>query len=83
LGGFIATPPPKKSGSCKYLNTTYTQLNKEITMAGKSYMKKKRETIEEKALKLQKKFLTLADTKGAISDKEMELFTKLITKKKK
>ena len=41
-------------------------------MAGKSYMKKKRETIEEKALKLQKKFLTLADTKGTISEKEME-----------
>ena len=52
-------------------------------MAGKSYMKKKRETIEEKALKLQKKFLTLADTKGAISDKEMELFEKLLNKKKK
>ena len=41
---------------------------------------KKEETAYEKAMK---KFKSIADTKGAISDKEMEFFTKLLNKKKK
>ena len=42
--------------------------------------KKEEETAYEKAMK---KFKSIADTKGAISDKEMELFEKLLNKKKK
>ncbi len=41
---------------------------------------KKEETAYEKAMK---KFKSIADTKGAISEKEMEFFTKLLNKKKK
>ena len=41
---------------------------------------KKEETFFEKAMK---KFKAISDTKGAISDKEMELFEKLLNKKKK
>jgi len=41
---------------------------------------KKEETFFEKAMK---KFKAISDTKGAISEKEMELFEKLLNKKKK
>jgi len=41
---------------------------------------KKEETFFEKAMK---KFKAISDTKGAISEKEMELFEKLLSKKKK
>jgi len=41
---------------------------------------KKEETAYEKAMK---RFKSIADTKGSISDKEQELFEKLLNKKKK
>ena len=41
---------------------------------------KKEETFFEKAMK---KFKAISDTKGAISEKEMELFEKILNKKKK
>ena len=41
---------------------------------------KKEESFFEKAMK---KFKSIADTKGSISDKEQELFEKLLNKKKK
>ena len=41
---------------------------------------KKEETFFEKAMK---KFKAIAETKGSISDKEQELFEKLLNKKKK
>ena len=57
-------------------------------MAGKSYMKKKKEeeelTFDQKRFtEFSKSLIEKANLKGAISEKEMEFFTKLITKKKK
>ena len=57
-------------------------------MAGKSYMKKKEEeeelTFDQKRIaEFSKSLIEKANLKGAISEKEMEFFTKLITKKKK
>ena len=89
-GVLFAPHPQKKSGNCKYLNTRYTQLNKEITMARiKGGIKKKEEeTAFEKAMKKlkqkqQNNTVMPGNTKGVISDKEYDFFLKLLSKKNK